>query len=440
MKPGANGFLRIMMLVTFLFLWCLPVGASSPSPLPRDAHKALYKAQLAFVEGRYDDTVKVLEKYLLKKPEAPPVEVFLLLGNAWYQLEDYRSAGNVYAEGLRFHPENVSLHLNFAVSSYYVEDFVDSGNSFLKAYELQKRTGEAQEPDLLYKAASAYYSGRAFTQVESTLAMLMETKETPKAEWLKLLVHTYVQMEDWEKADGSLSQFMPHVRDRADYWKLLAQIKIRRQSYEEAAAALEVAYRLDPPELTNWKDLSDLYRYLNAPLRAVESLNKAHRGAVSAEEHEKIASLLARAFRYEEAMHHIRTAVEVQPNAERHFIEGKYHYLNRDYEKAVESLQHSLELDPNQGKAYLLVGFSATELKNWELARKAFTEATAFKDYQSWAESGLMVVLDIQAAREAALQARLQAKTGPSVSPAKSGVTAATTVIQRKKTSKEEHT
>ena len=54
-------------------------------------------------------------------------------------------------------------------------------------------------------------------------------------------------------------------------WRLAAWTAIEQKDYGKAAAALEVAFRLEPPASGGWKQLGNLYRLADVPKKAAEA-------------------------------------------------------------------------------------------------------------------------------------------------------------------------
>lgn len=398
--------LRALLCIVALLGLCIlsqPVAASED--MPREAQEALYRAQQALKKDRYDQARSRIRKYLGRDPENPPAQIFLFLGNSWYDQNRMDKAREAYGKGLRAAPDNESLTLNYAVACYRTEHFSEAGRYFAESFELQQSGQEEADPSLLFKSGSAYYNAKEFAKAEESLTRLLDVAKRVKTEWLKLFIHTELNLKKWARAEEAINRLLERNPSEEKYWQLLAQMHMNANHYSEAASALEIAYRLEEPEPKKWEDLADLYLYIDAPLKAVECLNKAYGDNLTPERCDKIARAYAQALRYGDAARYVRRAIEQKATAKRYMTRGTYLYRDRKYEKAVDSFQAALEMTPDNGRAHLFLGFCAMELRDWDMAKESFAAAAEFEDYRSWARGSLAMVKDILQARKSASEA-----------------------------------
>ena len=100
-------------------------------------------------------------------------------------------------------------------------------------------------------------------------------------------------------------------------WRLAAWIYMEQKDYPRAAAALHVAYRLNPPNPGEWKRLGDLYRLSGVPMKAVDAYEKALGPSPGANDLDLLAETYIAANRMEKALAAAERAVRLKPTAKR---------------------------------------------------------------------------------------------------------------------------
>ncbi len=382
-----------------------PVPACSrekPGRLSPATRCAMVKAQEALSQEKYDKARQILSSYLKDHAREAPADIYWLLGNSWFLKDKPARACEIYRRGLECFPDNQSLHQNYAVASYVRKDFRTAGDYFVKAFELEKENPDA---GLLYKAGSAYYNAGSYGRAKETLKRLISMEEKVRPEWRKLLVYTNISLKDWDSAESALEPLLNNNPASSDYWKLLAKLHLNRDKYRDAAAALSIAYEINPPgKASAWAELADMYFYLNAPLKAGRCLVRGYGEDLSLEQLDRLAHAYGRALRYEKAIEYINKAIAIEPAPERYRTRAVYYYRDRQFSDALASFRKVVENKPEDDWAHLMMGFCAMELDNLELAQKAFSGAAGSEKFGTWARSALAMVDDLIDAKKAVLR------------------------------------
>jgi tetratricopeptide (TPR) repeat protein len=355
----------------------------APKDLPREVHQVVYKAQEALNKKEYQNARKLLLEHMKKHPKRPHALVYAILGNAWY-LEGHRQeAYEAYSKGYDLDSHFFSLCLNLAKVSYELKKYREAGPLFEKAYEL----AEKPPAELLYQAGVAYFQGEQYAEARRVLTGLLRDKS--REPWMKLLIQTYLKLEQWQEAEEVLLTFLEQEPMSVQHWKLLAQVKLRRGDHRGAASALEIAYEMDPPDKSAWKELANLYFHLNIPHQGVRCLEKAYGSNPASEECDELAGRYAQASRPERAIHYLNLAIRQEPSVSRYLKKGELYYRRGLWREAIDALKMCLDLDPDNGLAQILLGFSAWELGDHSLAEQAFTRAANDEHYRSEALEAL---------------------------------------------------
>ncbi len=333
----------------------------------------------------------VLSKYMKAPKTAIPVEVYLMLGHIQYQQGDTKKALATFQKGHESIPQNENLLLNYGVLSYEFEKFREAGKLFEKLYNLKQK----QDQKLLFQSAAAYYQAGDLRKAKSLLIELVtNAKEVPENSY-KLLINICMELDQKTDAEKWITAYLRTKPDQAIYWRLLAQIRLDRQQLIKAASALEIAYRLEPPKKNEWRDLGDLYLYLGAPLMAARSLRLANVKNMPEKGHLQIANAYARSMRYDAAIAYLDKVYGKNPGSRILFEKGRLLYEAGRYKDALEVLEQSRRKNPKEGEAYMLMGFIAWTLEDWEKARKAFADAAVFPKYKDQATDAKNIMNDL---------------------------------------------
>ena len=387
----AQAILCIAVSVFPLILNAEPVDIKS---LPKESIKPLYLSQQALKEKNYDAAVQVLTQYMAAAQDAIPLPVFQMLGAAYYQNNDKTNAKKTYAEGHNAFPQNPEMLQNYAVLTYETGGFQAAARLFETLYRLRKGT----DSNILYQAAGLYFQAEDLENAKRVLGTLLASGGPLDPKWYKDMIALCVEQKSWQDAEKWARKFLEKEPEQSEYWRLMAQIRLDREAYQEGAAALEIAYRLETPKSSEWLELSQLYLYLNAPLMAIRCMESAYSGNLPDKEIIKISSLYARTQRYDKALAYLEKAIEKAPSASFYFEKGRLLYDAMRYKEAVAALNTCTALDPRHGQAYILAGFAAWNLKQWDTSRSHFAKASTLPKCRDQANEAILVLDDLIAA------------------------------------------
>lgn len=395
-----------MRYLPFVLTACLLIGALHPvhvladgTDMPREARLALSKAAKAMESDKPADAMHVLEEYLAAKPESVPAAAYLMLGNLRFESDNAKGAARVYADGLAAHPEHGPLCLNLAIVRAEQERHKDAARLFERAYGLV----EPANPRLLFQAAASWYRLGEFAAAETTLDRLLATDAEIQPQWVELMARCCLENKHAAKAERALEQLVALRPGEARFWRTLGRVKMERDDYAGAAAALEAASHVETPKAAVLKELAGLYRYLDAPLRAASTLERI---SGPAPDDPKILDDLFEAYslalRSEPAMAAIDRAIRLEPTAKRHMRKGAFLFDQERYADARKAFAAALALEPDNPDAHMQAGYCALELDDLDAANEAFARAARTPSFRKRAQSCLNYVGELAAAREKA--------------------------------------
>jgi tetratricopeptide (TPR) repeat protein len=185
------------------------------------------------------------------------------------------------------------------------------------------------------------------------------------------------------------------------YWNLMANIYLDQAKYNAAASAFEIGTWVKPPDKENeWKNLIDLYNYLNLPLRSAKSIQKGLvQGGDQSEAHIMVADAFARGMRVDEAIAYIDAVLSNKPNHQLLLEKGRILFGARRNQAAIAVFDECLSMNPNAWEAYVLKGWAAWDQKDWKTARRAFTTALSSKKHKVQAKYALEMLDSLDEAR-----------------------------------------
>ncbi len=388
------------LLVLAVAVLSLPAARASEqktdvNDLPKESIKPLYLSQQAIESGDHDEAIRVLKEYMATATTEIPLPAFQMLGHAYYQKGDVENAQKAFGRAHEAFPQNPEILLNLAVITYELGDREsESARLFEKLYRLKDKT----DPKLLYQAASLYFYAQELRDAKRVLHQLLTSKHKPELKWYDDMIALCVELDQMGEAEKWARATLEREPGQARYWRLLAQMRLDREEYREAASALEIAHRLEGAKKGDWLELSELYLYLNAPLMAIRCMEYAYPTQMPGERMAKIAATYARTHRFDEAMEFIDDALKQAPTADLYFEKGRLLYDDMRYEEAIAALEQCWGLNPEYGQAYILAGFSAWNMKQWARARSAFSKASVLPKFRDQANDAVGVLDDLMAA------------------------------------------
>ncbi len=386
--------LFILVFLLIVFSPTVRAADTKAEDLPKEAVKALYLGQQALQEKNYKETIRVLTGYMAQATKPIPLPAFQMLGYAWYELGNPEQTREVYEKAHQTFPNNPEMLQNYTILTYETGRLNEAAKLFEKLYVLKGRS----EKKLLYQASGIYYQAENLKEAKRILTQLLTLKGKPESRWYEDIIAICIELEEWRQAEKWAKIFLKIKPGQARYWRLLAQMRLDREEYRSAASALEIAYRLEGGKNNEWVELADLYMYLNAPLMAARCLKAGYGKDIPYEQKIKIAQIYARTQRFDKGVAYLDAAIKTKPSAQLLFDKGRMLYDAMAYEKAISALEACTKMDPKFGQAYILAGFAAWNMNNFQKARSAFARASTLPEQREQANDAVLVLDDLMAA------------------------------------------
>ena len=186
------------------------------------------------------------------------------------------------------------------------------------------------------------------------------------------LIEALVRTEQPRKANKPLNNLLDRYPHDERIWRLAAWTAVEEKAYGKAAAALEVAFRLDPPKSRDWKQLGNLYRLAGVPRKAAETYVRALGKTPTAEDLDLLARTYGEAHQMADALNAAGRAAKLAPTAKRLSLVGRMHMELQDCQKGMDAFEQAAQLDDPKGVNSLYVGYAALKLDQLTSAKTAF--------------------------------------------------------------------
>lgn len=373
----------LTMALAFLLLALGAAGALAAEECPGEPrlnqgdHQVMYQAQQLMGQKKDAQAARKLAEYAKDHPGAHP-RFWFLRGVLAYQAKQRDEAGVFFAKAVQGWPCFQAAIRNLGVVRYEQGKPAEAARLARRAFELTKPPNY----DLLYEA-SVFLLGAE--QASKALPWLEElgARPQPKKAWLTALLRAYLDLKRNQQAGRVLERLLARWPGDASLWRLAASLASMKKDYAGAAAALAVAYRLEPPKAAAWRQLADLYRAAGAPLAAAPYYLKSWGGQPSEpKDLDRLAELYLQGHDLAQAARWSLKAAQAQPTPRRWARAGRVALEQKDYPAAHAAYSQAAKLEDKHpgkqaqgGRYWLLAGYAAWQHEQLALAEAAFSHA-----------------------------------------------------------------
>ena len=387
-----NMLKRFFVVTALIFVLC--ETAQATGKLPPMARQALYNAQVFSKDGQHAKAAAVIEAYVKTAEDDIHEQVYLSLGSALYQAGEKETGLEAFREGFTAYPQNAYLCMNIGIILYELERFAEAGGYLEKAHDLEKPSN----PEVLYQAGTAYFLGDDFRNCARVMEGLVKRTQQPPKEWVKLALHALMESHQFVKAQRMLIKFLESNPEEAAYWRLLAKLHLDQERYLQAAAALEVSFKLEAPSSNELEQLAGLYLYPGARLMAARTLERAYGASPTREQARKVAVLYASAARTDKAVRYLDAYTQDPALG---LTRGKMLFSARRFSEAAKEFSGLLETR-SAPEARFYLALCAVEKRNWEQARKELNSLVGLKSFTHRISGYQAALQDLELAKQEA--------------------------------------
>ena len=299
------------------------------------------KGNEAYAQGKFSLAV---EYYLQALENQPSTALYLNLGHAYVQLDQWPAALQSYESALaRKDPEiaPAEIYGYLGQAEYMCLDYTQALHHLAQA----KQNKPSGTYSLLI--ARCLIDLQRFHLAESEIIEFLKRKpnDIPAGE---LLAHIYMQTDQAARATDTYQGLLRQRPAEIRYYKALAQAQVATGQYTQAIDTLEMAWRISDPGVS-------ILDQLLADLYIQETM---HREAANC---------------YSRIVYNA-----VKPNAEDVFRLGHCYYQSRQWLSARQAFTKVLQLDPTHARSYLYLGHIAAKKREIKSAIEAYTQSAQF--------------------------------------------------------------
>jgi tetratricopeptide (TPR) repeat protein len=367
-----------------------PARAGSEGPiqeigdLPRNIRITLFSAQEQVQGVNYPGAVKILREFMADNPDNDHFWLRFFLGDYLSHLEKVDEACAELEKCVAMEPRFTEAWLKLGELSYSLERYPRAAEAILEGFELS----EEKRPELLYFGAASYILAQQSEKALPVLEQLLTGEYgEPRLEWYRAMISASIDAGAIDRGRDAVAGLLEHFGSNPDAWYLAFQFAASIQDYEQAAVALTVTGYLRPLNRQERIQLGDLYSVIDVPVVAGDYYQEAMADSASAREIERLASAHIAAHNQDEALAVLTRAVREEPTARLYSLLGDLQFMRKDYAASYDAFEQCVRMDPQEGRAYLMMGYCAMELERNHDAVDNLERALAFEDVAERAQS-----------------------------------------------------
>ena len=293
-------------------------------------------------------------------------------------------------------PNNIHFSLMYQISQlYYMKDRYDDALDKLALWMCKVPPEDIKDTAWVLKA-SIYAQKKDWKNVIPAIETAISMSEAPKEPWYQLKLASQFELEQYPNAAQTLEVLIQNWPDKKVYWVQLSQTFYKLKKEAEALSVIGLAYRRDMlDKQADIMYLSNLYSNGDVPFKAAEVMQKGLEDGIvksSTRNWSVVADTWYAADEMDNALIAYEHAGKESTDGD---IDLRRGYILVDLERwepAVEALEAAIEKgginDRKTGEAYILLGMSYFNQRNWSKASTAWGGARKYtkskKAAQQW--------------------------------------------------------
>ncbi len=442
--------LAVLALVQF---WVPAFASNQSNDLPLAAGICVNRANQLIQTGKPNEAVKVLQKFQDQQNGKNHYYIDFMLGNCFMMMDEMDKtqpdqtyvdqAAAAYEKAVAKQPNLSPAWLNLAQCLYTQGKMAKAARAFIRGYD----TAEVKNADTLYYASACWFFSNNYKAALDTFNLLLDRHKTlVKLEWKEILVNTLFALDknrqalpwlkelaqqctgkkqkQWQEVllyhyvtlgmDKEALSFALYLTrndpGEPKWWKSLAHIHLGKNRLEKGLQSLMIYGFLTPLTPSETILLADLYSACNIPLEAARCYENwvAHADDTSYKKEENTLKVLDKIMKIAVAYMHGGDKDAALAWADRGLslkthpglLRFKADLLFRDkrYGAACDAYEDLADFKPEQGRAWLMAGYAAWNLGQFDKAAKAFELAADHPKQNRTAKNALGQIRKIKAA------------------------------------------
>jgi tetratricopeptide (TPR) repeat protein len=359
--------------------------ASASDSIPGKAKRAIFRSQQLCEKEDWAGSIKLLRDCLTKSPDQDHYLLRFYLANSLTKIDSLETAVQHYQKAVSLNSEFINGWLNLAETAYATEQYATAGDAFEKAFRLK----ETPTQYLLYYAGVCNSLANRNSKALILLQELLLTGE-PKPDWLQTTVAVAMEVSESAVAQKVVNQFCEIYPENPSAWLLAYQFYAAENDYENAASAMKIKSYLQPLSVNEQFLFGDILFAAGVPAEAANLYSTAidrSSDMATVSQYEMLASALLSAQKTDLASEAINKALKIKPTTRLYSLLGDVEYSRENYKEAFNAFSSAADINPDNGRLWLMAGYCAVELEKYGDAKLALERACMFsKQKQSATE------------------------------------------------------
>ena len=374
-------------------------NATRVEPEVKQARRAQKKLQEMYELSQGEDidkTIAAAEEMLVNKV-AGAYERSLaaqILGVSRIDKDDYPGAITAFERALQENglPNNQHFQIMYQIGQLHMsEETYEQALVWLDRFIAETKT---DKPDHIAMRGNALYRLERYDEAEAALKQAIAASEKPDNSWYQLLMATYFETEQLEKAAGIAEEQLAKNPDDRALVRNLAAIYLNADMNEQAITVLEGAKaRGLLTEERDYKQLYQLYHYSEKEPLAIATIEEGLSKGILKESLEVYRALGEANYFGEQipqAIEAYKKAVPFATDGEISLMLGRILAEEERWAETKTAINEALAKGvKRKGDAYIVLGAAEFGLNNRDAGIAAYREAAKYPETESMAKSWL---------------------------------------------------
>jgi tetratricopeptide (TPR) repeat protein len=309
-------------------------------------------------------------------------DAWVNLAKTYYELKEYAEAAKCYAHAYEGSDQTHPEYLYFSAAGYLMaEKYEPALMAFQRLFkEHAGRIQQQWKENYVTALLSAGYPRRAVPLIRS---LAEQSKGENQIRWQETLIHFYLQLDMHGQALSYVTGLTRENCIMAKWWRALTHVNLSLGHYREALAALTIYGYLTPLSPDEQKLWADLNLQLNIPVKAVAVYEAMMQERPDKRLLQKLVMAYQKLDRSEKALEQLNHLGSENNDPEFWMLKGDLFYAMKRFNDANNAYRRAAQAGFREaGRAWLLAGYSAWQIKDLKASRYAFENASKYSGQQ----------------------------------------------------------
>jgi tetratricopeptide (TPR) repeat protein len=359
------------------------------SNAPTDVRRTLFRVQALEQRGRGGEALAVLRNHITRHPDGGDPLIRFHLGRLLAERGETAGALDPLRAAVAAEPRLWPAWRALGQAAYLEGRYEEAANAFLQAFRREPEPPAA----LAHYAAAGFLQAGAPQRARPLLEDLLSGRYgTPEPTWFRTYLAVVMELERPELATPAIRELVRLYPNLPEAWQLASQQAAACGDFERATVALQTLSFLRPLDREETLRLGDLYRAVGVPAVAARYYAALLAQRRDPDVVERLVTALVAAHEPDSALAALAEPLAEAPSARLWCLAGDIHYQQAAYDRARGDFERALALDPDLGRAHLMLGYCAWELHDRATAVRHLQAAERFPPQRRAAEEALRTI------------------------------------------------